>query len=99
MATTEQLQLTGMSLGELIPARFTEVWFLDTEFVALDGEPNIPVSLCAYELRSKRKVEMFFDRRHENPFTNPDALFPATASTFSPNTPTWSTVSGAGRRA
>jgi len=75
MATTEQLQLTGMSLGELIPARFTEVWFLDTEFVALDGEPNIPVSLCAYELRSKRKVEMFFDRRHENPFTNPDALF------------------------
>ena len=59
----------------LIPSRFTEVWFIDTEFIALDGEPNVPVSLCAYELRSKRKVEMFFDRVYENPFTNPDALF------------------------
>ena len=75
MATTEQLQPTGMSLTELIPAKFTEVWFLDTEFIALDGEPNVPVALCAYELRSKRKVEMFFDKPYENPFTNPDALF------------------------
>jgi hypothetical protein len=64
-----------MTLSELIPSRFTEVWFLDTEFIALDGEPNFPVALCAYELRSKRKVEMFFDRPHENPFTNPDALY------------------------
>ena len=65
----------GLTLSELIPAQFTEVWFIDTEFISLDGEPNLPVALCAYELRSKRKVEMFFDRAHENPFTNPDALY------------------------
>ena len=49
-------------IAALIPSPFTEVWFIDTEFQAVDGEPNVPVSLCAYELRSKRKVEMFFDR-------------------------------------
>jgi hypothetical protein len=65
----------GLTLSALIPARFTEVWFIDTEFISLDGEPNLPVALCAFELRSKRKIELFFDRPHENPFTNPDALF------------------------
>jgi len=65
----------GLTLSALIPARFTEVWFIDTEFISLDGEPNFPVALCAFELRSKRKIEFFFDHPHENPFTNPDALF------------------------
>ena len=65
----------GLTLSALIPARFTEVWFVDTEFISLDGEPNLPVALCAFELRSKRKIELFFDRPHENPFTNPDALY------------------------
>ncbi len=72
MSTTEAIE---GGISALIPSRFTQVWFIDTEFIALDGEPNLPVSLCAYELRSKRKVEMFFDKPHENPFTNPDALF------------------------
>jgi hypothetical protein len=44
MSTPAQLERTGVSLNELIPARFTEVWFIDTEFIALDGEPNLPVS-------------------------------------------------------
>jgi hypothetical protein len=62
-------------ISALIPSRFTQVWFIDTEFQAADGERNAPVSLCAYELRSRRKVEMFFDRAHENIFADPDALF------------------------
>ena len=61
-------------MSALIPEKFSEVWFIDTEFISLPGEPNLPVALCAYELRSKRKVEMFFDRPHENPFTDSDAL-------------------------
>ncbi len=65
----------GLTLSALIPQEYTEVWFIDTEFISLNGEPNLPVALCAYELRSKRKVEMFFDSGHENPFTNPDALY------------------------
>jgi hypothetical protein len=64
-----------MTLSSLIPQKFTEVWFIDTEFISLDGEPNQPVALCAFELRSKRRLEMFFDRLHENPFTNPNALY------------------------
>jgi DNA polymerase I len=62
-------------ISALIPSRFTQVWFIDTEFQAVDGEQNVPVCLCAYELRSKRKVEMFFDRPHENIFDDPNALF------------------------
>ena len=65
----------GLTLSALIPRNFTEVWFVDTEFISLEGEPNRPVALCAFELRSKRKVEMFFDRPHENPFTDPNALY------------------------
>ena len=62
-------------ISALIPSRFTQVWFIDTEFQAADGERNVPVSLCAYELRSRRKVEMFFDRANENIFADPGALF------------------------
>ena len=72
MSTTQAIE---GGISALIPSRFTQVWFIDTEFQAADGEQNVPVSLCAYELRSKRKVEMFFDRTHENIFADPNALF------------------------
>jgi DNA polymerase I len=50
------------------------VWVIDTEFQQPDGEPNIPVCLCAEELHSGRRLELFFDRPHENPFDYVNSL-------------------------
>jgi hypothetical protein len=55
--------------------RYRSVWVIDTEFQQPDGEPNIPVCLCAEELHSGRRLEFFFDRPHPNPFDYTDSLF------------------------
>jgi hypothetical protein len=54
---------------------FASVWVADIEFRSMSGEPNEPVCLCALELHSGRRVELFFDRIHENPFQYEGALF------------------------
>lgn len=54
---------------------YRSVWVIDTEFQQPDGEPNIPVCLCAEELHSGRRLEFFFDRLHENPFEYESSLF------------------------
>lgn len=54
---------------------YGSVWVIDTEFQQPDGEPNFPVCLCAEELHSGRRLELFFDRQHENPFDYADSLF------------------------
>lgn len=54
---------------------YGSVWVIDTEFQQPDGEPNIPVCLCAEELHSGRRLEFFFDRQHENPFDYEGSLF------------------------
>ena len=53
---------------------FPEVWCLDTEFRSQSGEPNEPVCLCALELHTGRRVELFFDRAHDNTFQYEGAL-------------------------
>ncbi len=55
--------------------QYRSVWVIDTEFQQPDGEPNVPVCLCAEELHSGRRLELFFDRRHESPFDYNDSLF------------------------
>jgi DNA polymerase I len=54
---------------------YRSVWVIDTEFQQPDGEPNIPVCLCAEELHSGRRLELFFDRPHNNPFDYENSLF------------------------
>jgi DNA polymerase-1 len=54
---------------------YASVWVIDTEFQQPDGEPNIPVCLCAEELHSGRRLELFFDRPHENPFDYANSQF------------------------
>jgi len=49
---------------------FREVVLLDAEFVAVDGEPVVPVALVAYELRSGSRHELFFDDRQAR-YSNP----------------------------
>ncbi len=60
---------------------FTEVVLLDTEFVAVDGEPVVPVALVAHELRSGRRHRMFFDvpgAHYDNTLPqDPDVLYVA----------------------
>jgi len=56
---------------------YSSVWVIDTGFQGPDGEPHEPVCLCAHELRSGRRLELFFDEPHENPFDYTDALFVA----------------------
>lgn len=49
---------------------FSEVVLLDTEFVAIPGEPVVPVALVAHELRSGRDHKLFFEEiteAHHNP--------------------------------
>jgi len=55
--------------------RFSAIWVLDTEFRARPGDQNEPVCLCARELVTGRRVELFFDQPVENPFTYTEALF------------------------
>ena len=54
---------------------YRSVWVIDTEFQQPDGEPNIPVCLCAQELHSGRRLELFFDQHQENPFDHENSLF------------------------
>jgi DNA polymerase I len=54
---------------------FTSVWAIDSEFRHQSGERNEPVCLCALELRTGRRLELFFDRHHDNPFEYAHALF------------------------
>jgi DNA polymerase-1 len=54
---------------------YHSVWVIDTEFQQPDGEPNVPVCLCAEELHSGRRLELFFDQQHENPFDYENSLF------------------------
>jgi hypothetical protein len=62
--------MTNSDLGA-----FTSVWVIDTEFRQKDGERNEPVCLCALEVRTGRRLELFFDRHHDNPFDYSDTLF------------------------
>jgi hypothetical protein len=62
--------MTNSRLGN-----FHWVWIIDTEFRYQSGERNEPVCLCAHELRTGRRLELFFDRHRENPFDYSDALF------------------------
>jgi DNA polymerase-1 len=54
---------------------FNSVWVIDTEFRSPSGERNEPVCLCALELRTGRRLELFFDQPHDNPFDYADSLF------------------------
>src|SRR5260370_38624762 len=54
---------------------FRSVWVIDTEFRCQSGGRNDAVCLCARERRTGRRLELFFDRHHENPFDYSDALF------------------------
>jgi DNA polymerase I len=54
---------------------YRSVWVIDTEFQQPDGEPNLPVCLCAEELHSGRRLEFFFDQHHKNPFDYENSLF------------------------
>jgi len=56
-------------------SNYASVWIIDTEFQQPDGEPNIPVCLCAEELHSGRRLEFFFDQPNENPFDYENSLF------------------------
>jgi DNA polymerase I len=54
---------------------YRSVWVIDTEFQQPDGELNVPVCLCAEELHSGRRLELFFDQPHQNPFEYESSLF------------------------
>ena len=41
--------------------RFSEIWLVDTEYVARPGERPVPVCLVALEFRSKRKIRLWRD--------------------------------------
>lgn len=60
---------------------FSEVVFLDTEFVAVDGELVVPVALVAHELRSGRRHQLFFEAagaNYDSPLPQgPDVLYVA----------------------
>jgi len=54
---------------------FREVVLIDSEFVAAEGERQLPVALVAQELRSGRRHELFFDEaaaHNDNPLPNGD---------------------------
>jgi hypothetical protein len=57
--------------------RFCEIWAVDFEFIARDGERPWPVCLVARELRSNRKVYLWRDQFGPTaPYsTGPDSLF------------------------
>jgi DNA polymerase I len=54
---------------------YHSVWIIDTEFQQPDGESNVPVCICAEELHSGRRLELFFDQVRSNPFEYTDSLF------------------------
>ena len=58
-----------MALSE----RFTHIYVLDTEFVAPDGEQQIPVSVCAKGFRQARDIRVFLDKPTECPFVGIDS--------------------------
>jgi DNA polymerase-1 len=64
-----------MTMMEIKLNNYGSVWVIDTEFQQPDGEPNVPVCLCAEELHSGRRLEFFFDHRYNNPFEYRDSLF------------------------
>lgn len=47
--------------------RFKEVWIVDTEFIAVDGERPVPVCLVAEELRSGRICKLWQDEFTKGP--------------------------------
>lgn len=53
-------------------SKYNEVWLLDTEFQTSALGLRVPVCLCAEELRSGRRIELFFDGKQENPFSDGD---------------------------
>ena len=46
---------------------FDEVWFVDTEFIALPGERLDVVCVCAVELRSGRTIRLWRDQLGATP--------------------------------
>jgi DNA polymerase-1 len=54
---------------------YGSVWVIDTEFQQPDGETNVPVCLCAEELHSGRRLEVFFDAQQTNPFDYDNSVF------------------------
>lgn len=70
--------MQGPWVDELL-RRYAEVWFIDTEFRAPDGERQTPVCLVGYELRSRRTVRWWQgDSLHSPPLVAaPNRLFVA----------------------
>jgi len=61
------------TLGE-----FFEIWCVDFEFMAADGEIPIPVCMVAHEIRSGRRVRLWQDQLSEPPYRlSANALFVA----------------------
>lgn len=58
---------------------FQEIWAVDFEFGALDGERPKPICLVAWELRSGRKLRLWLDEFGDAPpyAIGPEALFVA----------------------
>jgi hypothetical protein len=49
----------------LISDRFTHIYMLDTEFVALPGEKQQPVSVCAKGFKQAKDVRVFLGQQSE----------------------------------
>ena len=43
-------------------AAFEEIWFVDFEFISLPGERPDVLCLCAYELRTGRRIQLWEDQ-------------------------------------
>jgi DNA polymerase I len=56
------------TMSRLPASRFPYLYFVDTEFQAVDGEQQKPVSLIAHGYNKGRRVEMFFDSPQLCPF-------------------------------
>jgi hypothetical protein len=57
----------------VLSKRWTHIYVLDTEFVAPDGEQQIPVSVCAKGFRQARDIRMFLDSPKACPFVGIDS--------------------------
>lgn len=56
-------------------ARFPEVWAMDFEFVARDGELPVPLCVTAFELHSGRRASAWVEPEPDQPLPNPAFAF------------------------
>ena len=60
---------------------FTKAWVVDTEFTPRRGDPSLPLALCALDILSGRRVELWLDPPPPCPFRmGRDVLFIAFAA-------------------